>query len=314
MKNKSVVVFGGCGYVGSVLVKQLLENNNSVLVVDNLWRQSDVLLGLMDNSLLTFQYGSVTDYKVCEKAISNKDYIINLAGLVGAPICSKYPHISYDITVGGTKNILKARHAVDKKIPLFFASTGSVYGRIKDGLCTEDSPTIPLSEYGQHKLEAEQLVRECENVLTYRFATCMGVSPNMRVNLLINDLVYQAVKNKVLVIFEPDFRRTFIHINSFARSIIWGLDHLEFLTDNVYNMGAQELNCTKRDVAEKIKAKTGCYVHYADFGSDPDGRDYEVDYSKITSLGFKTTETLDQTIDELIKVIPLIDISNRRYN
>jgi len=196
--------------------------------------------------------------------------------------------------------------------PFVFASTGSVYGKV-EGLCSEESPLKSVSLYGDTKRDAEKLVREEPNTISFRFATGFGVSPNMRVNLLVNDLVYQAVTNRALNIFQAESRRTFIHVRDMSRAFIFGLENMSRMSYNVYNCGANHLNWTKRELAEYIKKQTNAAVSYNDTHIDLDQRDYEVDYTRLNSEGFFCTTSMEEGIDELIKVSPILRI-NHQYS
>jgi nucleoside-diphosphate-sugar epimerase len=266
-------------------------------------------------------FGDVTNPSDCEKMVQGVDAIVHSAALVGYPACQKYPMLSKAVNVNGTKNIVKAK---PKDIPLFFTSTGSVYGALEE-ICTEESPTNPKSNYGKDKLTAEKLVLNAEQTYVYRFTTAFGVSSSMRVNLLINDLVYQAVINKSLVIFQADFSRSFVHLYDMCRSIKFGLDAVLFgmepekvfrkpikLNHRLYNVGHPDNNWTKRELAEMIKSKTGCATFYENIMEDADLRNYSIDFSRLLSEGFIPHIKVEEGIDELIKSVPLIQI-NRNY-
>ncbi len=167
-----------------------------------------------------------------------------------------------------------------------------------------------MSLYGKTKIEAERLVLAEPNTLVYRFATGFGVSPCMRVNLLVNDLVYQAIHNKSLTIFESGAKRTFIHVHDMARAFLFGIKQQ---WTGIYNVGSNNNNYTKRDIAELIKKKTNCFVTYAEIGKDEDKRDYEVDYDKIDKERFNLLYSVENGIDELVKVCKLINITKTEY-
>lgn len=301
------VVYGGAGYIGSLMCKRLLEAGYKVRCVDNLHKgHADQLFGLIPDPNFEFKYGNVTIRKDVEDTMEGADYVVNLAGIVGFPACAAQPVLSEAVNVRGARNVVEARNCVvGDSVPLFYASTGSVYGSLKE-VCTEDSPRNPQSKYGIDKYEGEQITIAHDNTLSYRFATCFGVSPCMRVNLLVNDLVYQAITQKCLNIFQADFRRTFIHISDFIHSIIYGLTNLKSFKHKVYNVGSDNMNWTKRELATYIGEKTGCSLTFNDTHADADQRDYEVDYSRIQNEGWKTYVTMEEGIDDLIKAVPLM--------
>ena len=302
----TMLVTGCAGYLGNVLCRKLLNRGDQVICFDNIYKgHCDSLLDIASHPNFEFIYGNVTKLSDCITAIQKCDAIFHLAGIVGFPRCAREPELSYLVNVKGTQNIILARNEVNNNIPIVYSSTGSIYGRI-EGLCTEDSPRNPQSEYGVHKHQAEELIRNIRRTVSLRFATCFGCSSNMRNNLLINELVFQAIHNRCFTVFEPDARRTFIHIQDLCDSFIYFLDHIDSLKYNVYNCGHPDLNWTKRQVAEYIKDKTGCVVSYQEFAKDLDQRDYTVCYDRMLNEGFKPKITMQIGIDELIKVIPLL--------
>ena len=197
---------------------------------------------------------------------------------------------------------------------LLCASTGSNYGDLVDEICTEETPLKPLSIYGVTKTKAEKKFHETGQAICYRFATAFGLSPRLRLDLLINDFVYNAVKTKNLIIYEKHFYRTFIHVDDIARSFDFAIKNSKKMLGNIYNVGSEKMNFTKQEVAEKIKAKVDFYLHFAEIGEDADKRNYFVSYKKINDLGFETKIDIDTGIDELIKGMELINISSKYYN
>lgn len=309
----TIGVTGAGGYVGNVLIRRLLDQGFRVRGMDNFHKgQCDALLSLINNPSFEFQYGDVTVQDDCGKFVSGLDGIVHLAGIVGFPACKRQPALSYAVNVEGTRNMLEARERYAPYVPFVFASTGSIYGKV-EGVCTEESPANFQSIYGEHKYVAEQLVTQAENTVSLRFATGFGVSPCMRVNLLVNDLVYQALTNRCLTIFEADARRTFIHVRDMALAFqrsLWGI-YSNSLNHKVYNAGANNLNWTKRELSEFIKLKTGCIVNYADFAKDLDARDYEVDYSRFENDVTLCGITMEQGINELVKATVLIKVRHQ---
>lgn len=308
---KKVLVLGAAGFVGSVLCQQLLENGTSVIAVDNFFRgDCDSLLHLCQYENFKFVRGDIRQFTDMKRIIhdSGIDGVVLLAALVGAPICERNKKLAWDVNYHAVDDILFLKPG---NVPLVYASTGSVYGKI-DGVCTEESPTIPLSDYGQSKLKAEEWVRETPHTISLRFATGYGVGYNIRNDLLVNDLCFKAVHEKLLAIYQADFRRTFIHVSDMARAIRFSLENYNNMQESVYNCGSELGNCTKRQLAEMIKGKTGCRVLYMDEGYvDKDNRDYEVSYQKIAQTGWKAEVTLEQGIDELLRAIPLLSTGSR---
>jgi nucleoside-diphosphate-sugar epimerase len=303
-----ILVTGGGGFLGTVLVDALLGMGYSVRVLDNLYRKSDYLITLCGNPSFEFVYGDILDAKVVKKAMDGVDAVVHLAALVGEPVCKKHPDLAKLVNVMGTDVVCQEK---PKDVPLVFASTGSVYGRV-DGVCTEQSPLNALSLYALTKIDAEKIVLGFDNSVVYRFSTAFGISGNIRVNLLVNDLAYTAVANKSLVMFQPDFRRSFVHCCDIASAIIHGLVNYESMKGQVYNVGHPDGNWTKRQLAEYIKERTGCFVCYAESGYvDPDQRDYEIDFSKIEKTGWKAVTSIETGVDELLKAASIINITHQ---
>lgn len=302
-----VLVSGGGGFVGNVLCRDLLRRGYEVKCVDNFHKGNcDGLLSLVSQNGFEFEYGDVSNPDHAKRMWEGVDACIHLAAIVGFPACEKQPALAEAVNWHGTNFLLD--HANGK--PFIFASTGSVYGKV-EGICNEDSPRNPLNSYGITKMRAEYNVSLADNTVSFRFATGFGVSANMRVNLLVNDFVHQAVFNNCLNVFQADFRRTFIHVRDMSRAFIFGLENLDRLQHKVYNCGANHLNWTKRELAEYVCEKTGASVSFMDVGVDKDQRDYEVDYSRLTNEGFKCIVSMEEGIDELIKVAPLLQINHQ---
>ena len=197
---------------------------------------------------------------------------------------------------------------------LLYGSTGSNYGEV-EGICTEETPLNPLSIYGKTKTEAEMIVMDRNNSTAFRFATAFGVSPRLRLDLLINDLTYKSLKEGYAVIYESHFMRTFIHVKDIANAFLFAIENKDKMKNNVYNVGSDNMNFSKKEVCEIIKNKVPeTYFNYADIGEDADKRNYQVSYEKIKKIGFKTQYTINEGIDELINAIPLIKLHNPYFN
>ncbi|MDK9699923.1 MAG: NAD(P)-dependent oxidoreductase, partial [bacterium] len=298
--------------VGSVLIPLLLESSCSVRVVDRLLFGGHGLIPYFINPRFQFVQGDIRDERTMAEAVKGVDAIIHLAAIVGFPACKKDPHLAETTNFEGTVLLNKLR---DKSnVPIIMASTGSNYGYVADGICREDTPLNPLTIYGTTKTRAEQHLLDAGNVVIYRYATAFGLSPRLRLDLLINDFVFTALSKNFLLIYEKDFKRTFIHVRDMARSFVFALDHVDKMKDNIYNVGNEMLNLSKADVAEYLKTKFDYFLEYADTGSDPDQRNYEVDYSKIRKAGFHTTIGFEDGVDELIRGLKMIEIHNPYSN
>lgn len=310
---KKVFITGGAGYIGTSLIPLLLEKNYQVTVYDSLmFNNGDKLLPYITNPNFTFIEGDILNFDLLSKNIKGHNIIIHLAALVGFPICrEKGETESHKINVVGTENVIKA---MSDDQYLLLGSTGSNYGEVL-GICTEETPLNPLSIYGKTKTIAEQLVLDRKNSTAFRFATAFGVSPRLRLDLLVNDLTYKSLKEGYAVIYESHFMRTFIHVKDIARIFIFAIENQDKMKDNVYNVGSDTMNYSKKEICEMINSKIpDSYFNYADVGSDADKRNYIVSYEKLNKLGYTTTITLEEGIDELLKTIPLIKTNSPYFN
>lgn len=307
----NVLVTGGAGFVGSILVSELLNGGHNVTVFDNLMYNGHGLIQYFYNPAFNFIKGDIRDIRSLKDACRSSEIIIHLAAIVGFPTCRKYPQLAKEVNVDGTKNVAKC---IQKGQIVLNASTGSNYGALLDKICTEETPLNPLSLYGKTKTEAENiLINECD-AIALRFATGFGVSPRLRLDLLINDFVYQAVKIRHLVVYEKDFMRTFIHVRDMARAFLFAIDNLNKMLGNIYNCGSETMNYNKEDICNILKRKCEFYLHFAELGKDADQRNYEVSYKKIKALGYNTTVTVEEGIDELIRAMDVINIKNPYTN
>ena len=202
---------------------------------------------------------------------------------------------------------------LDGKQLLLYGSTGSNYGTV-EGVCTEETPLNPLSIYGVSKTNGEIEVMEYENSVAFRFATAFGLSPRLRLDLLVNDLSFSAYTQKYIAVYESHFMRTFIHVYDIARVFKFAIDNAGEMSGQVFNVGSNSMNYSKADICKIIQEKTDCYVHYADFDNDADKRNYVVSYDKINNLGFDTTITVEQGVKELLNVYPVVSIQNKYRN
>jgi nucleoside-diphosphate-sugar epimerase len=305
-----ILVTGGSGYVGSVLVPALLQAGYQVVVLDNLMYHQTSLLPFFSNPNFEFIKGDVRNKLTVQEVVKNVDFIIHLAAIVGAPVCNAYPELAYTTNYEGTVNVASAR---SKAQPIIFASTGSNYGSVEN-ICTEDVPLKPLSVYGETKTKAEQHLLAAGNVVCYRFATAFGISPRLRLDVMPNDFVFQALRTGNLIVYEKNARRTFIHVTDMVRALLFAVTNFYRMKDQVYNVGDESLNATKEEVALLVKKHHNFYLHFAEIGKDPDQRDYEVSYQKIKATGFKTIISLEEGIVEMVKGFKLINLDNPYTN
>jgi len=300
-----ILVTGGAGYIGSVLVPMLLDKGHEVTVVDNFYYNQSTLLDQCIREEFHIVRGDVRDRELMKGLMKDKDYIIPLAAMVGFPLCKK------DETAARTINFDAVRMLIALRKPeqrIIYPCTNSGYGVGQgDKFCTEDTPMNPISLYGITKSEAEKAVLDSGNSLTIRFATVFGASPRMRTDLLVNDFVYRAVFDKTAVIFQGKFKRNYIHIRDAAGVFVFAIEHFEEMKGKPYNCGLSSANLSKIELCEKIKEHIPDFVYLeAPIGEDPDKRDYIVSNERLEKAGWKPEYSLDDGIEELIKVYTVI--------
>lgn len=305
-----ILITGGAGYIGSVLVPELLKRGHSVTVLDMLIYKQCSLLDCCSNKNFKIINGDARDEDTLKKAIYGKDYIFPLAALVGFPVCDRDKNAAVSTNLDAVKLLLKTRQDNQR---IIFPCTNSGYG-LGQGqkLCTEESPINPITLYGKTKMEAERAVLDAGNSLTFRFATLFGASPRMRTDLLVNDFVYRAVFDRSIVVFEGDFKRNYLHVRDAAAAFIFAVDNFEKMEGKQYNCGLSDANLSKLELCAKIKEKIPSLVYLeAQTGTDPDKRNYIVSNERIESLGYKPKYSLDDGIEELIKTYSII--KNTKY-
>jgi nucleoside-diphosphate-sugar epimerase len=295
-----VLVTGAAGYIGSVLCGRLLEAGHSVTAFDNLMFGQRSLLHLCPHPRFEFALGDVRDAQAVRPLVAAADAIVPLAALVGAPICDRDPWAARAVNHEAVVALDRMR---DRSQLIVYPTTNSGYGtRSGDVMCTEETPLEPISLYGRTKVEAEKALLERSNTVTLRLATVFGISPRMRVDLLVNHFVYAAVTDGYLVVFEKDFKRNFVHIQDVADGILFALENGQRLAGRPYNMGLDDANLSKEELALKVKEHVPrFYVHFAEVGSDPDKRNYIVSNQRLREAGFQARRSLDEGIRELLK-------------
>ena len=300
-----ILVTGGAGYIGSILVPKLLDLGFEVSVVDNFLFKQSTLMDACKYDNFSIVRGDVRDNKLIEDLIPQYDVIIPLAALVGAPICNSDPIGTLAINQSSVEHLVKIC-SKDQIILMPVSNSGYGVGE-KDKFCDEETPLNPISSYGVTKVRAEESVLSRDNSITFRLATVFGMSNRMRLDLLVNDFVYRAVNDRTLVIFEGHFKRNYIHIQDVARVFIHALNNFEKMKGRPFNVGLDEANFSKIELATVIKKHIPNFVFLeAPIGEDPDKRDYIVSNKRIASTGFVTEWDIDRGIKELKKGYTII--------
>jgi nucleoside-diphosphate-sugar epimerase len=295
-----ILITGGAGYIGSVLTPALLNAGHEVTVLDSLLFRQNSLSDCCHHDLFQIVRGDCRDERLLKPQLAKADVIIPLAALVGMPMC-KMDEIGAQ-TINQQAVELVCRLASPNQ-RIIYPTTNSGYGIGEKGkFCTEETPLRPISLYGITKSNAEKAVLDRGNSITFRLATVFGVSPRMRIDLLVNDFVYRAVNDRAVVVFEGQFKRNFVHVRDVARVFAFALENFDAMTGRPYNFGLEDANLSKLELCERIKQHVPGFVYLeAPVGEDPDKRDYIVSNQRILSTGFRMEWDLDRGIRELIK-------------
>ena len=298
--TQHVLITGGAGYLGSVLCEHLLDAGYRVTVVDNLRYGQAALFHLCAYPNFDFVLGDARDENLLRRLIQSADVLIPLAAIVGAPACDRDPWLAQSVNFDAIRLLNRLR---DPRQVVIYPNTNSGYGaQSGDVHCTEDSPLEPISLYGRTKVQAEIELLNSPNTITLRLATVFGMSPRMRLDLLVNHFVYAAVVEGYLVIFEKDFKRNFVHIRDVAGCFIHCIERADKMAGRPYNVGLDAANLSKAELALKVQQYVpSFYIHFSEVGSDPDRRNYVVSNQRLREAGFEATRSLDDGIQELLK-------------
>jgi nucleoside-diphosphate-sugar epimerase len=308
--SQNILVTGGAGYLGSTMVPALLEAGHKVTVVDNFMYGQSSLNHICHHPNFTIVRGDIRLEKTMLPLMKKADVIIPLAAYVGAPLCSKDPvgatSVNHDAIVLMIKNLSKDQQVL-------MPTTNSAYGTgDENNFCTEESPLRPISQYAIEKVAIEKELMQHANTISFRLATVFGMSPRMRIDLLVNDFVYRAVYDRFVVLFEPHFKRNYVHVRDVTKAFIHGINNFDKMKGQIYNVGLSEANVSKMELCIRIQKHIPEFIFpEAALGKDPDQRNYVVSNAKIEATGFKTENSLDNGIIDLIKGYSMI--KNTRY-
>ena len=306
----NILVTGGAGYLGSTMVPDLLNAGHKVTVLDNLMFKQTSLNHVCINPNFSFVKGDIRVESVIAPLMKKADVIIPLAALVGAPMCTQDPVGATTINHDAISLMIKL---LSKEQIVLMPTTNSAYGTgDENNFCTEESPLRPISQYAIEKVGIEKELMQHENTVSFRLATVFGMSPRMRIDLLVNDFTYRAVYDGFVVLFESHFKRNYIHVRDVSRVFQHTLNNYDKMKGQVYNVGLTDANVSKWELCEHIQKQVPNFSFLeAPVGKDPDQRNYIVSNDKIEATGFKPTYSLDMGIADLIKGYTMI--KNTRY-
>ena len=299
-----ILVTGGAGYIGSILVPQLINEGHQVTVIDNYMYKQSSLSEFVLNKKFKLEIGDVRDLELIKKHLSLNDIIIPLAAIVGAPACKKNP---IEATSINKESILKLFKIISSNQLVIMPTTNSAYGSgNENNYCDEESPLNPLSLYAKDKVLVEQELTQLNNWISFRLATVFGLSPRMRLDLLVNNFVYRALIDKFIVLFEGHFKRNYIHVRDVANAFKFAIDNSNKMNNNIFNVGLTEANISKMELCKEIRKLVPDFViKEEEFTKDPDQRNYIVSNTKIENLGFKTQINLENGLQELVTGIEI---------
>jgi len=298
--KKRILITGAAGYLGSILCEHLLRDEYCVIALDNLSYNQNSLFHFCANPAFEFVRGDVRDEALMKKWIPQADILIPLAAIVGAPACDRDPWSARSINYEAIRLLNSIR---SKEQLVIYPTTNSGYGtKSGDVYCTEDTPLEPITLYGQVKVQAELELLNSPNSITLRLATVFGMSPRMRLDLLVNHFVYAAVTDGYIVIFEKDFKRNYVHIRDVADCFLHAIRNSEKMVGRSFNVGLDAANLSKEELALKVKTYVpNFFIHFSEVGSDPDKRNYIVSNQRLRDAGFEAKRTIDDGIQELLK-------------
>lgn len=298
--SERILITGGAGYIGSILCEHLLDEGYCVTVVDPILYGQRSLFHLCHRPGFDFVRGDARNEGLMRQLAANADVLIPLAAVVGAPACDRDPFLAKTLNFDAIAMLNRMR---SRDQFIIYPQTNSGYGaKTGETFCTEETALEPISLYGQTKVDAEQELLASPNTITLRLATVFGMSPRMRLDLLVNHFTYAAVTDGYIVLFEKDFKRNYVHIRDVADCFIHCIRNRTHMAGRPYNVGLDAANLSKYELAMKVKEYVPkFFVHCSEIGSDPDKRNYIVSNQRLREAGFEAGRSLDDGIRELLK-------------
>ena len=300
-----ILITGGAGYLGSTMTRAFLEEGHAVRVLDSFLFDQDSLLDCCRNDRFDVVRGDARDEALLQRLLRDVDVVIALAAIVGAPACDRDPVTARTLNLDAISSLLRLR---SRQQLVVFPCTNSGYGVGQEGIfCTEETPLRPISLYGRLKVEAEKQILDAGNSVTLRLATVFGVSPRLRLDLLVNDFAYRAWHDHAIVLFQADFKRNYVHVRDVAAAFAHAVRNAERMSGQPYNFGLSDANLSKRELCELIREEVpDLHVLESEVGSDPDKRNYIVSNAKIEATGMRATIPVRQGVRELLKAFAII--------
>lgn len=303
---KRILVTGGAGYIGSILVPELLSKGHHVTVIDNFMYRQPSLAAVVSHPNFNLVYGDVRDQPLMKTQLSTADVIIPLAAIVGAPACAKDPLTASSINKDATIWLFDQ---LSRQQQIIMPTTNSAYGSgDKNNYCDETSPLNPLSLYAKDKVVVEKSLMQKNHATSFRLATVFGISPRMRLDLLVNNFVHRALTDKFVILFEGHFKRNYVHVRDVCRAFTFAIDHPDKVAGEVFNFGLSEANISKQELCVAIQVHVPEFTFLdAPLAKDPDQRNYLVSNEKIESRGMKAQVGLSEGISELVKGLKMFE-------
>jgi nucleoside-diphosphate-sugar epimerase len=306
---KNILVTGGAGYIGSMLVPELLKEGHKITVIDNFMYKQNSLAPVCENKNFQIINGDIRNMKLMKTLINQNEVVLPLAAIVGAPLCNKDPFAAQSINHDAIIEMFKI---CSREHQIIMPTTNSAYGSGgENNFCDEKSKLNPISRYAIDKVEVEKHLMQRDNSISYRLATVFGMSPRMRIDLLVNDFTYKAFHDSALVVFEGHFKRNYIHVRDVVSAFIHGINNFEKMKSEIFNVGLSDANLSKLDLCKAINKQLPDFTFVEEkIKQDPDQRNYIVSNLKIEKTGFKPRYSIEDGVKELIKGYTMIKNQN----